>query len=234
MSEFSQMKMCCCRQSDVLFGAGSAGGNESGGGRTPAWTDRAAGRPAAEVGRHHAATPAGTGRVRGEDRGAGGTDSQRLASLSSTLQRKIRCAFASYQGLHVFWMNSGPTFWNKRLLFLIPSNHPAGGQVTPTSDATKLPELQRTVDSLQEAAGQRETLVSELSAQLEEAQQKQVVLQQEKDEAQEENAALLQNYTRLQASVSELQARVQEQEERTVQKAQLEQEIQELKTNLAG
>lgn len=90
------------------------------------------------------------------------------------------------------------------------------------------------VSSLQEAAGERETLLSELSARLEEAQQKQAALRQEKDEAQEENAALLQNYTRLQASVSELQARVQEQEERTVQKAQLEQEIQELKTNLAG
>lgn len=90
------------------------------------------------------------------------------------------------------------------------------------------------VASLQEAAGQREKLLSELSAQLEEAQQKQVALLQEKDEAQEENAALLQNYTRLQASVSELQARVQEQEERTALKAQLEHEIQELKTNLAG
>lgn len=122
---------------------------------------------------------------------------------------------------------------NKRLLFLIP-NYPAGGQVTPTVDATKLLELQRTVDSVQEAARPREELVLKLSAQLEEAQQKQVALQQEKDEAQEENAALLQNYTRLQASVSELQARVQEQEERTVQKAQLEQEIQELKTNLTG
>lgn len=45
---------------------------------------------------------------------------------------------------------------------------------------------------------------------------------------------LLQNYTRLQASVSELQARVQEQEEKTLQKAQLDHEIQVLRTNLAG
>lgn len=124
--------------------------------------------------------------------------------------------------------------YEERIEELEEQIHSAGGPVTPASDASELSELQRTVGSLQEAAGERETLLSELSARLEEAQQKQAALRQEKDEAQEENAALLQNYTRLQASVSELQARVQEQEERTVQKAQLEQEIQELKTNLAA
>lgn len=111
---------------------------------------------------------------------------------------------------------------------------PAGGQATSPSDASKLPELQKTISSLQEAADQREKLLSDLSARLEEAQQKQASLQQEKDEAQEENVGLLQNYTRLQASVSELQARVQEQEEKTLQKAHLDHEIQVLRTNLAG
>uniref|UniRef100_A0A8C6L4G1 Thyroid hormone receptor interactor 11 n=1 Tax=Nothobranchius furzeri TaxID=105023 RepID=A0A8C6L4G1_NOTFU len=70
--------------------------------------------------------------------------------------------------------------------------------------------------------------------QLEDAQRKQVALQLERDEAQEENAGLLQNYARLQASVAELQTRVQEQEGKALQKAQLEHEIQMLRSNLAG
>lgn len=88
--------------------------------------------------------------------------------------------------------------------------------------------------SLQEAAEQREKQLSELSASLEEAQRKQASLQLERDDAQEENAGLLQNYTRLQASVTELQTRVQEQEGKALQKAQLDQEIQALRNNLAG
>lgn len=56
----------------------------------------------------------------------------------------------------------------------------------------------------------------------------------EKDEVQEENGVLLENYTRLQASVAELQARVQEQEEKSLQKAQIDHEIQELRKSLAG
>ena len=45
---------------------------------------------------------------------------------------------------------------------------------------------------------------------------------------------LLQNYSRLQASVAELQARVQEQEDRAVHRAQMESEIQGLRKALAG
>uniref|UniRef100_A0A8C2WPE8 Thyroid hormone receptor interactor 11 n=1 Tax=Cyclopterus lumpus TaxID=8103 RepID=A0A8C2WPE8_CYCLU len=105
---------------------------------------------------------------------------------------------------------------------------------TSPSDASKLPELQKTISSLQEAADQRENQLAELSASLEEAHTKQASLQAEKDEAQEENTGLLQNYTRLQASVTELQTRVQEQEGKSLQKAQLDHEIQVLKTNLAG
>ncbi|TNN64169.1 Thyroid receptor-interacting protein 11 [Liparis tanakae] len=108
-----------------------------------------------------------------------------------------------------------------------------GGPATSPSDASKLPELQKTISSLQEAADQREDQLAELAAGLEEAQAKQAALQAEKDEAQEENAGLLQNYTRLQDSVSELQTRVQEQEGKSLQKAQLDHEIQVLKTNLA-
>ncbi|XP_076604782.1 thyroid receptor-interacting protein 11 [Chaetodon auriga] len=109
-----------------------------------------------------------------------------------------------------------------------------GGQATSPSDASKLPELQKTISSLQEAADQREKQLAELSARLEEAQSKQASLQLEKDDAQEENAGLLQNYTRLQASVTELQARVQEQEGKALQKAQLDHEIQVLRKNLAA
>ncbi|XP_034418796.1 thyroid receptor-interacting protein 11 isoform X2 [Cyclopterus lumpus] len=108
-----------------------------------------------------------------------------------------------------------------------------GGPATSPSDASKLPELQKTISSLQEAADQRENQLAELSASLEEAHTKQASLQAEKDEAQEENTGLLQNYTRLQASVTELQTRVQEQEGKSLQKAQLDHEIQVLKTNLA-
>ncbi|XP_056249171.1 thyroid receptor-interacting protein 11 [Seriola aureovittata] len=110
----------------------------------------------------------------------------------------------------------------------------SGGQSSSSSDASKLPELQRSVRSLQEEAEQREKQLAELSAGLEEAQRKQAELQAEKDEAQEENAGLLQNYMRLQASVAELQTRVQEQEGKAVQKAQLDHEIQVLRQNLTA
>uniref|UniRef100_G3PF04 Thyroid hormone receptor interactor 11 n=1 Tax=Gasterosteus aculeatus aculeatus TaxID=481459 RepID=G3PF04_GASAC len=91
-----------------------------------------------------------------------------------------------------------------------------------------------TSPSLQETAGQREKQLAELSAGLEEAQAKQASLQLEKDEVQEENTELLQNYTRLQASVTELQTRVQEQEGKSLQKAQLDHEIQVLRKSLAA
>lgn len=97
-----------------------------------------------------------------------------------------------------------------------------------------MPELQKTISSLQEAADQREKQLAELSASLEEAQRNEASLQLERDDALEENAGLLQNYTRLQASVTELQTRVQEQEGKALQKVQLEHEIQALKKNLAG
>lgn len=109
-----------------------------------------------------------------------------------------------------------------------------GGQATSHSDASRLPELQKTISSLQEAVDQREKQLAELSAKLEEAQRIQASLQLEKDDAQEENAGLLQNYTRLQASVTELQTRVQEQEGKALQKAQLDHEIQMLRQNLEG
>uniref|UniRef100_A0A665W3C9 GRIP domain-containing protein n=1 Tax=Echeneis naucrates TaxID=173247 RepID=A0A665W3C9_ECHNA len=103
-----------------------------------------------------------------------------------------------------------------------------------SSDASKLPELQKSIRSLQEAAEQREKQLAELSTSLEKAQRKQASLQVEKEEVQEENAELLQNYRRLQVSVSELQTRVQEQEGKAVQKAQLDHEIQLLRQNLTG
>uniref|UniRef100_A0A8D3D441 Thyroid hormone receptor interactor 11 n=1 Tax=Scophthalmus maximus TaxID=52904 RepID=A0A8D3D441_SCOMX len=109
-----------------------------------------------------------------------------------------------------------------------------GGQTSSSSDASQLPELQNHIQSLQEAAEQREKQLAELSASLEEARGKQASLQLEKDEVQEENAGLLQNYMRLQASVSELQTRVQEQEEKALQKAQLDHEIHVLKENLTA
>uniref|UniRef100_A0A3Q3FEK3 Thyroid hormone receptor interactor 11 n=1 Tax=Labrus bergylta TaxID=56723 RepID=A0A3Q3FEK3_9LABR len=105
-------------------------------------------------------------------------------------------------------------------------------QPASPSDASKLPDLEKTVGSLQEAADRREEQLEELSARLEEAQKKQSSLQLEKEEVQEENVGLLQNYTRLQASVSELQTRVQEQEGKALQKAQLDNEIQVLRKKL--
>uniref|UniRef100_A0A3Q3K9Z9 GRIP domain-containing protein n=1 Tax=Monopterus albus TaxID=43700 RepID=A0A3Q3K9Z9_MONAL len=102
-----------------------------------------------------------------------------------------------------------------------------------TDVSSKLLELQKTIQSLQEAAEQREKQLTELSASLEEAQRKQAALQLENDDAQEENAVLLQNYTRLQTSVTDLQTRVQEQEGKALQKAQLDHEIQLLRDNLS-
>ncbi|XP_053700573.1 thyroid receptor-interacting protein 11 isoform X1 [Synchiropus splendidus] len=109
-----------------------------------------------------------------------------------------------------------------------------GGEKESSQDNTKILELQRAVDSLQKAAEQKEKEVCELQASLEEALRKQTSLQLEKEEAQVENIGLLENYTRLQTSVAELQTRVQEQEGKAMQKAQLEQEIQALKKNLAA
>uniref|UniRef100_A0AAX7VN24 GRIP domain-containing protein n=1 Tax=Astatotilapia calliptera TaxID=8154 RepID=A0AAX7VN24_ASTCA len=100
------------------------------------------------------------------------------------------------------------------------------------SDTSKLHELHQTIQSLQEAAEQHEKQLAELSANLEEAQKIQASLQLEKDDAQQENTGLLQNYTRLQASVAELQTRVQEQEGKALQKAQLDHEIQMLRNSL--
>ena len=76
--------------------------------------------------------------------------------------------------------------------------------------------------------------LQELTTSLEEARREQARLQLEKDETQGENGELLQNYTRLQASVSELQTRVQEQEGKALHKAQLDSEIQGLRKALAG
>ncbi|KAK2826633.1 hypothetical protein Q5P01_020847 [Channa striata] len=109
---------------------------------------------------------------------------------------------------------------------------PGGGQTSSPSDASRLPELQKTILSLQEAAEQQEKQLADLSARLEEAQREQASLQLERNDAQEENAELLQNYTRLQASVAELQTRVQEQEGKSLQKAHLDHEIQTLRNNL--
>ncbi|KAK9533993.1 hypothetical protein VZT92_009070 [Zoarces viviparus] len=124
--------------------------------------------------------------------------------------------------------------YEERIEELEEQMHSGGVPVTSPSDASKLPELQKAISSLQEAADQREKQLAELSANLEEARTKQASLQLEKDEVQEENTALLQNYTRLQASVTELQTRVQEQEGKSLQKAQLDHEIQVLRKNLAA
>ncbi|XP_059209076.1 thyroid receptor-interacting protein 11 [Centropristis striata] len=125
--------------------------------------------------------------------------------------------------------------YEERIEELEEQIHSGGGQAsTSPSDASKLSELQKTISSLQEAADQREKQLAELSASLEEAQRKEASLQLEKDEVQEENTGLLQNYTRLQASVTELQTRVQEQEGKSLQKAQLDHEIQVLRQNLAA
>lgn len=119
-----------------------------------------------------------------------------------------------------------------KLCFLC--SYPAGHPVTSPSDGSEVAELQKTLISLQNTADEREKQLSELSARLEEAKQKELFLLLEKDEVQEENGVLLENYTRLQASVSELQTRVQEQEEKSLQKAQIDHEIQELRKSLAG
>ncbi|XP_041827307.1 thyroid receptor-interacting protein 11 [Melanotaenia boesemani] len=124
--------------------------------------------------------------------------------------------------------------YEERIEELEEQIHSGGSQSSSSSDATKLLELQKIIQSLQEAAEQHEKQLSELSANLEDAQSKQASLQLERDDALEENAGLLQNYSRLQASVDELQARVQEQQEKALQKAQLEQEIQTLRSNLAA
>ncbi|KAL0969449.1 hypothetical protein UPYG_G00227520 [Umbra pygmaea] len=105
---------------------------------------------------------------------------------------------------------------------------------SPSKDSPLVSELRRTVQSLQEAAAQQEEQLKELRAGLEEERRRQAVLQQEKEEAQVENTELLQNYTRLQTSVTELQTRVQEQEGKAQNKAQMEQEIQGLRTDLAA
>ncbi|XP_064809188.1 thyroid receptor-interacting protein 11 isoform X4 [Oncorhynchus masou masou] len=110
-------------------------------------------------------------------------------------------------------------------------------------ESSMLADLQNTIQSLQEAAKERlkeeqdeqlKEQLKELTANLEEAGKRQATLQQEKEEAQAENAELLQNYTRLQTSVTELQSRVQEQEGKARNKAQLDQEIQGLRNALAG
>ncbi|XP_071000983.1 thyroid receptor-interacting protein 11-like, partial [Oncorhynchus clarkii lewisi] len=106
-------------------------------------------------------------------------------------------------------------------------------------ESSMLSDLQNTIQSLQEAAEERlkeeqDEQLKELTANLEEAGKRQATLQQEKEEAQAENAELLQNYTRLQTSVTELQSRVQEQEGKARNKAQLDQEIQGLRNALAG
>lgn len=116
------------------------------------------------------------------------------------------------------------------LFLLLPAGRPAASP----SDGSEVAELQKTLISLQNAADEREKQLSELSARLEEAKQKELFLLLEKDEVQEENAVLLENYTRLQASVAELQTRVQEQEEKSLQKAQIDHEVQELRKSLAG
>ncbi|XP_071752193.2 thyroid receptor-interacting protein 11 isoform X2 [Centroberyx gerrardi] len=108
------------------------------------------------------------------------------------------------------------------------------GHASSPSDSSKLLDLQKTIQSLQEAAEQREKQQAELTGSLEEARRKQDSLQLEKDEAQAENGELLQNYTRLQTSVTELQTRVQEQEGKALQKAQLEHEIQGLRKALTA
>uniref|UniRef100_A0A8C5H2Z9 GRIP domain-containing protein n=1 Tax=Gouania willdenowi TaxID=441366 RepID=A0A8C5H2Z9_GOUWI len=124
--------------------------------------------------------------------------------------------------------------YEERIEELEEQIHNGGGEVRSPSESAKLHELQETIQTLKEAAEQREQQLSELSTSLEEAKRKQVSLQLEKEETQEENAGLLQNYTRLQASVTELQTRVQEQEGKALQRAQLENEIQTLRNSLRG
>ncbi|XP_046902004.1 thyroid receptor-interacting protein 11 isoform X3 [Hypomesus transpacificus] len=110
--------------------------------------------------------------------------------------------------------------------------HNAGSGQT-SLDSSRTLDLQNTVRSLQEGAEQQDRKLQELTASLEEAQRAAAVLQQEKEEVQGENAQLLQNYARLQASVVELQTRVQEQEGKNLHKAHLDNEIQGLRKALA-
>ncbi|XP_014872307.1 thyroid receptor-interacting protein 11 [Poecilia latipinna] len=124
--------------------------------------------------------------------------------------------------------------YEERIEELEEQIHSGDSQVSSPSDSSKLPELQRNVQTLQEAAERREKQLAELSAGLEDAWRSQASLQQERDDALEENAGLLQNYSRLQASVAELQTRVQEQEGKALQKTQFEHEIQTLRNNLAA
>ncbi|KAM9708218.1 thyroid receptor-interacting protein 11 [Menidia menidia] len=126
------------------------------------------------------------------------------------------------------------TEYEERIEELEEQIHSGGSQVSSSSDGPKLLEYQKTIQSLQEAAEQREKQMAELAAHLEEAQRTQGSLQLERDDAQQENVGLLQNYSRLQASVAELQTRVQEQQGKALQKAQLEHEIQTLRNNLAA
>ncbi|XP_054651408.1 thyroid receptor-interacting protein 11 isoform X2 [Dunckerocampus dactyliophorus] len=110
----------------------------------------------------------------------------------------------------------------------------AGPPASSPPGASKLLEMQATIDALQEATEQRETRLSELTASLEEAQRKRALLESEKDDTVAENAGLLENYARLQASVEELQTRVQDQEGKALHKVQLDHEIQVLRKNLAA
>ncbi|XP_061897229.1 thyroid receptor-interacting protein 11 [Entelurus aequoreus] len=102
----------------------------------------------------------------------------------------------------------------------------AAPQASSLSDTSKVLELQAAIDALQKATEGREAQMSEMSASLEEAHRKQTTLVSEKNDALEENAQLLENYARLQASVEELQTRVQDQERKTLLKDQRDHEIQ--------
>ncbi|KAJ7988761.1 hypothetical protein DPEC_G00312570 [Dallia pectoralis] len=111
-------------------------------------------------------------------------------------------------------------------------------------DAPQVSDLLNTIQSLREATAEQEERLkavqqeqeqklAELQASLEQETRIQAVLRQEKEEVQGENAQLLQNYSRLQASVTELQTRVQEQQGKAQNKSQLEQEVQGLRSALA-
>uniref|UniRef100_A0A3P8Z167 GRIP domain-containing protein n=1 Tax=Esox lucius TaxID=8010 RepID=A0A3P8Z167_ESOLU len=106
-----------------------------------------------------------------------------------------------------------------------------GAAAIAPQDSPQVSELLNTIRSLREAA---ERNLEELRASLEQERRRQAVLKQEKEEVQGENAELLQNYTRLQASVTELQTRVQEQQGKAQNKSQLEQEAQGLRNALAA
>ncbi|XP_067242636.1 thyroid receptor-interacting protein 11 isoform X2 [Chanodichthys erythropterus] len=107
-------------------------------------------------------------------------------------------------------------------------------QKSTTVQDSKLQELQSTIQSLQEEAELQRKEYRDLLARLEEAEHHKAKIEREKEEANAENAELLQNYSRLQKSVNELQDRVQEQEGKSMLKAQHDNEIQALKKALAG